>query len=248
MSRKKKYLIGAACLAAGLVLISVGAVWLTQADCRPPRFAWQTGSRVVALDEDIVLYLDNLTNTSVLVPLDWKGIAIYRQLPSGNWREYRNPGLYYQMINTSNKQISYRIPGGSLEPGIYLLSLQGMWGPDGEPFSLDAQVEVSEHRLLQVALAYEEHLVITIINNREHQVELDADQGIILERRTRDGWQQLEATLPEQLSRAVVLDPGEELKVPMPLPGQEGDLRLTVEGTDSQGNPVRGQARLTVPN
>lgn len=247
MSSKRKYIIAAAGLGTGLLIACLGTVWLRHAAESIPQFALQTGTRDVALDEDIVLHLDNLSDTSVLIPSDWQGVAIYRQLPSGNWAEYYSPDLYAKMVNTAEKRINYRIPGGELKPGVYLAVVQGMRGK-GESFAVEVQFTVNEYRKLQVALVSEEQLIAVIINNRECAVELGKGLGMVLEHKTRSGWQALDIVLPAAVEIPTVLAPGQRLELPIPLPGVEGELRLTAEGIDEEGHQVRGQAQITLPN
>jgi len=95
-----------------------------------------------ALEESIVLALENPTNSRIFVPVAWTGIAVFQQLATGSWAEYHYPDKFQPMQTTTNGMIMYSIPPGTLEPGSYKLVIQGRIGSDGTPFSLEANINI----------------------------------------------------------------------------------------------------------
>lgn len=120
-------------LAAGALLAGCGPT------TTPPPLTLEVES--VAADEAIVLALENPTCSKIFVPAAWTGLLIYQQITTGTWKEYKTPDVFQPSVNTSQAKVEYTIPTEELEPGNYRLVLQGRYGGEGTPFTLETIVE-----------------------------------------------------------------------------------------------------------
>lgn len=96
---------------------------------------------VSAEDETVIVALDNPSKSSLLIPAFWTGLVVLQELPSGAWVELKSPDNIMSIISTDDK-ITYSIPLDALDPGKYILVLQGRVGKDGIPFSLETNLDI----------------------------------------------------------------------------------------------------------
>lgn len=94
-------------------------------------------------EEEIILTLANPDKSSLFIPADWAGIEMFRQDSDGNWLEYKNPKEIVPMLNTTQRQLVYSIPGGTLAPGTYKLVIRGRIGRNGAPFNVETNLDLS---------------------------------------------------------------------------------------------------------
>ncbi|MGI6366387.1 MAG: hypothetical protein ACOX2G_11825 [Bacillota bacterium] len=99
-------------------------------------------SDIACGDEEIIFSLENPTGVQLFIPASWTGLAVYRSIFPEAWVEYLYPDGFQTMLSTSQKEINYSIPPGTLEPGKYKLVVQGRVGREGTPFSLEVNFTV----------------------------------------------------------------------------------------------------------
>lgn len=134
MSRKKRSLV--------ILLLAFS----TLAGCvgkAVPSLSLAVDSQPSSPEEEITLTLANPDKSSLFVPADWAGIEMFRLDADGNWLEYKNPREIVPMLNTTQKQLVYSIPAGTLVPGTYKLVIRGRIGKSGTPFNLETNLDLS---------------------------------------------------------------------------------------------------------
>lgn len=94
-----------------------------------------------SVDDTVIVALENPSKSSLFVPAFWTGLVVLQELPSGAWVELKYPDNFQSIISTDDI-ITYSIPLDALDPGKYILVLQGRVGKDGVPFSLETNLDI----------------------------------------------------------------------------------------------------------
>lgn len=125
-------------------LLAMGAIVSgCSSDAALPPLSLYVDEEINALNEEVLVTLDNPSESLLFIPTAWTGIAMYRLVDLENWVEYRYPDAFQTMQSTSAEKILWSIPAGILEPGSYKLVLQGRTGRDGSSFSLEANLQIT---------------------------------------------------------------------------------------------------------
>ena len=131
---------------SGWIAVSLLSVGALLAGCAPGSaklpLTLYVDTVAAAQDELIVIALDNPTKCKLFVPAAWTGIAVYKELATGNWMEYKYPDSYQPMRTTSAEKVLYSFPAAAFEPGSYKLVLMGRMGSAGTPFFLETDLDI----------------------------------------------------------------------------------------------------------
>lgn len=139
---RRAWVIGCGLVAAGVV--AMGALL---GACNPgPQtlpLSLYAEPETACPNEEIIVALENPTGAQLFIPAFWTGLPIYRKLVTETWIEHLNSSGFPAMHSTCQDRVQYSIPAGTLDPGEYKLVLQGRFGEEGIPFSLEVNLTIS---------------------------------------------------------------------------------------------------------